>query len=238
MQPSKLSEMFRGQVGLSAQSASRIARVLNLSEKETEYFVCLVESKHARSKLTRKTAQEKIQTRTASENFDELSLERFKIISDWYHYAILELTDLTYYESTPEWIAGRLGIPTEVARDAIQRLLDFGLLAEAPDGKLIQTEQFLATPSDIPSREIREHHSQILQKGQESLEKDSVTERDFSAITMAFDTRDLERAKEEIKLFRRKFSHDRQTSTQKDRIYCLSIQLIPLDQKETKETDT
>ncbi len=53
----KLSQIFSGSCGLSGESAQRIAKKLDLSETETQYFVALVELEHSRSKIGKAQAQ-------------------------------------------------------------------------------------------------------------------------------------------------------------------------------------
>lgn len=229
MQPSKLSEVLRGLRGLSKVTALKVAKKLHLSADESEVFLNLVDLHQRKNKTLQKQAEEKLKSVAAMDGYGELSLERFKIISDWYHFSILEMTSLEAFESDARWIAGRLGISTKLAAEAIERLIDFGLLVRQPNGELSQTHVNLATPTGIPSREIREHHSQILMKADEALEKSDVNERDFSAITLAFNTEQMDEVKAELKRMRRQLGQKIQEKSEKNRVYCLSMQFFPLD---------
>jgi uncharacterized protein (TIGR02147 family) len=225
----KLSQALRGIRGFSAERANAIAEKLRLSSSERELFVSLVEREHARSKIAKRKADELVQAFMEEQGFGELDLERFKIISDWYHFAILELTEVKGFRAEPQWIAKRLSISIAEVELAIQRLLDFGLLTEK-DQSLVQTQIDLATPSGIPSRELREHHSQILQKADRALEDVSIHERDFSAVTLAISQEDLPEARAMLKEFRRRFTQRMQANPNKDRVYCVALQFFPLDQ--------
>ncbi|MGZ3787127.1 MAG: TIGR02147 family protein [Bacteriovorax sp.] len=227
----KLSQILNGVCGISRVRAVQIATIIGLSTEEKEFFISLVEAEHSRSPIDRKRAQERLEKLKEDDGFASLSIERFKIISDWYHAALLELPKLKKFNSTPKWISARLGIEKKQAVAAIERLVDFGLLEEDSESlTLKRTKNHLATPSGIPTREIREHHSQILSKADQALEL-PVTERDFSAITMAIDSSRLDEAKEKLKEFRREFCKEIQTGHDKDRIYCLAIQFFPLDKE-------
>jgi uncharacterized protein (TIGR02147 family) len=229
MQPSKISEILRGRCGLSPKSARKVAKRLKLSSDETEHFAALVALNHGRSERARKQAEERLASLSAVQGYDSLTLDRFKIISDWYHFAILELTELSYFESTPSWIAGRLGIATELTNEAIDRLIKLGLLKKNEDGKFVQTNLHLATPSGIPSRELREYHSQLLKKADDALDQIDISERDFSSVILTINSKDMESARREFKEFRRKFCVDFQKEGNKDRVYCLGMQFYPLD---------
>ncbi len=231
MQVSKLSEALRGIRGISRTTAVKIAKRMRLSPQESEVFLSLIDFHQTRNQSARLKAEEKLESLRTSHQYDEMSLERFKIISDWHHFAILELTELSFFESDPKWIAGRLGISSKVAEASIERLLDFGLLERMKDGKLIQTQTNLATPSGTPSRALREHHSQLLMKADQALEKVDISERDFSAITLAADASQIEEVRAKIRKFRRSLGKELQESPGKNRVYCLSIQFFPLDQE-------
>ena len=56
-----------------------------------------------------------------------------------------------------------------------------------------------------------------------------IKERDFSATTFAVSESQLEEIQKEIKEFRRQLAKKINQSKNKERVYCLSIQLFPLD---------
>ena len=228
--PSKLSEVLRGIKEFSPRRAREVAARLRLGEEETTVFLALAGVHQKKSREARAQAEATLADLKARNDYDEISLERFRILADWHHFAILELCETGAFESNPAWIAGRLGLATAVVAEAIERLLDFGLLVRSPDGALRQTQANLATPTGMPSREIREHHSQILMKADQALHQADVTERDFSATTLAFHAGQMEEVRAEIKKFRRALGKLIQDHPGKDRVYCLATQFFPLDQ--------
>jgi len=226
----KLSQVLSGSCGISRDRGAQLAEKMGLSQDEKEVFLWLIEAEHSRSPKAREGAKKELLKLDEKDGFGPLALDRFKIISDWYHSAVLELPRLKNFSSSSKWISERLGVDKNKIEVAIERLLDFGLLSRNESSQeLHRTENHLATPSGIPSKEIREHHSQILTKADQALEKFPISERDFSAITMAIDSSRMDEARERLKEFRREFCKDLQKSDNKDRIYCLSIQFFPLD---------
>jgi uncharacterized protein (TIGR02147 family) len=234
MQPSKLSEVLRGVRGLSKDTARKVIKNLSLSESEGTLFLNLLDLHQTKSALVRRNAESNLELYEESNEYGELSLERFKIIADWHHFAILELTEIVPFDSSPAWIAERLGISLKVTREAIERLISFGLLKRDAAGQLRQTSANLATPTGIPSSEIREHHSQILMKADSALHSSDIHERDFSTITLAFNSQQMEEVKNELKALRRRLGKKIQDHSGKDRVYCLSIQFFPVDKKTIK----
>jgi uncharacterized protein (TIGR02147 family) len=232
MQPSKLSEVLSGIRGLSKATAEKVVQKIGLSSKETAVFLNLVDAHQKRNRIAQRLAEEKLKALAADTEYGALSLERFKIIADWHHFAILELTELSVFKSDPKWIANRLGLSTAAVVEAINRLIEFDLLKKDENGELKQTRLNLATASPIASRAIREHHSQILSKAENSLHESEVDEHDFSSTTLAFSSEQMDEIRNELKKLRRRLGDKIQKEPHKDRVYCLSMQLFPLDKKE------
>ena len=229
VQPSRLSEAMRGQRGLSRDSASRIARNLQLSPSETEYFVAMVEAQHSRSVAGKLKARSECRNLQAMKGFSEVDLDRFKIVADWYHFAIVEMTDTKGFRSNPSWIAKRLGISESQAECAIRRLMNFGFLEKDESGRLKRSLADFSIAGGIPSREIRNHHHQILNKAKDALESVPMELREYAAITMAIDLEKLAEAKEKLKLLRRDFCKSVQRDGEKNSVYCLAVQFFPLE---------
>ncbi len=238
MQASKLSEVMRGLCGLSRDSATRISKALRLDAKETEYFVSLVEAQHGRSKIT-KTSAQKIVQKLRTTAYNELSLDRYALISDWHHFAILELTEIPGAAKSAKKIAKRLGLTELKIQEAIDRLKRLGLLIEKSQrhNSYAQTAFDLASPSDTPSRHIREHHKQILSRAMLQLDTIPVLEREYSSTLFAVDSSKILEAKKALKDFRRKFCKNLEQSSAKDRLYCFSMQLFPLDEVPTNNEE-
>lgn len=228
--PSKLSEVLRHTCGLSAQSATALAPRLRLTEKEAEHFVTLVESEHSRSSTRKEQAKKLLEQFQLVNGVTELDLEKYKVISDWYHYAILELMTLDHFVSSNEWMAEQLGLDVATVIEALNRLVRVQLI-ENIDGAWKTCEQNTSSPSHIPSREIREHHFQILQKATASIEDQPMDERDLATMTLAIDEKDFPVVKQRLKEFRRSLASDLQKSVNRDRVFCLSTQFFPLSKK-------
>lgn len=225
MAPSTLSQVLSHKKGLSQESSLRIACSLNLTKEETEWFVTSVNAKHGRSSKVKELYQKKLNSIRANQNYNEVSLEYFTVISKWYHYAILELTHIESFIYDSSWIADALSIELSEAEEGIKRLLKLEL-AEEVDGTLIDTFHNLATTNDIPSISLKNFNSSLMQKAQQALTSQPVAEREISSNIIAIAKSDLPELKERIRVFRRNI--DNNLSANKDSVYCLSIQLFGL----------
>lgn len=227
---SKLSEVLRGKCGLSAHAAELLCAHLNLSEVETQHFVIMVESEHSRNSTRKAQAREILKGFQASHGYSELDIERFKIISDWQHLALLELMELDTFQSDLEWMAQSLDLDIFLVSESIERLEQFKLI-EVKDGKYRPTGDNIAVSTKVPSREMVEFHLQMMARATESVDKGHVSERDVSHMILAMDEKDFPRAQEALKKFRREFATSLQENSEKNSIYSLGIQLVPVTVK-------
>jgi uncharacterized protein (TIGR02147 family) len=232
MMPQVLSLVLNGKKGLSTDAALHIAERLKLGVEDTAYFIDLVHLNQAKTDAARKLAQYRLSQYPTEAAFNPLQEEVFKIISDWYHYAILELTFTGQLSNDAKSISKRLGITEHEAKQAIARLLKVGLL-ENQDGVLIKSERHITSTHDLPSAGLRKYHSQILDRAKEALESQDVGERDITGVTMAIDPSRLPEAKAMIKEFRRQLMTLLETGERAE-VYQFSAQLFRLSKVQSK----
>jgi uncharacterized protein (TIGR02147 family) len=206
---SNLCNVLHKKRGLSLMTAKRIAQNMGMQGDEEKHFLALVQREHGRSTDERKQAQRTLKNLNKTEGFGELSLDRFELIANWIYFAILELTHVADFKSDSDWIAKRLGVERSEVEMAVGRLLKLGLLECTDSGRLRETPGDVTTPTtDIPSRFLKEHHQQILAKAASALGTVAVEQREFAAITMAIDSRQMPAAKKYLRDFRRLFAKD------------------------------
>ena len=227
----RLSDILNYKSGLSKEASEKIAEKLGYSEEEKTYLCTLVESQHARSHARRKIAHQELKKIKGNDEFQTLKMDAFRLIADWHHFAILELTYLSTFKSDVEWIAKTLGIQKIQAELAIERLKKMGML-EAKNGHLVTKSEFVAAGSGVPSLAIKQFHRKILEKALSALYVQSVGERDYSSTLVAIDEQQLPQAKKWMKEFRRRFCKKLSRSKHKNKLYCLSVQFFNMGQKE------
>lgn len=225
MPASKLSQNLRGLCGISVAKAEKIAAKLQLRDDEKQLFLALVESQHARSRVARQQALRSLQ-KIREEKINEISLEKFSTIRDWYHMAILEMTEIKGFQPDFTWIAEKLGLPADLVKEAVHRLQNLELL-RIEDGKWIPSELDTELPGGVPSRTIREHHKQILTKAIVAVDGVGVEKREYSSMTFAVDESMLNEMKAHVREFQRKVARMSQQG-EKNSVYVLSVQLFPI----------
>lgn len=230
MPASKLSQNLRGLCGISVAKAETIADRLQMRQDDRQLFLALVESQHARSRVARQQAASALEN-IRRDRMAELSLEKFSVIRDWYHMAILEMTEITTFRPDLNYMASRLDLPVDIVREAVARLSELGLLnTEGPRWQ--QASSDLEMPSGGPSRAVREHHKQLLTKAIVAVDEVAAEEREYSSQTFAIAKSAIPELKNLIREFQRKAARLSQGAA-KDEVYALTIQLFPLLEKES-----
>ncbi|MCK5073644.1 MAG: TIGR02147 family protein [Bacteriovoracaceae bacterium] len=220
--PTTLSSILSGKRPLTMEKGIEWTALLKLDQKSKKEFLEAI-SKDSYYRLN-PTERE---NRKLEEKLDyyQLKLDSFKMISNWYHLGILNLTMLDHFQHDEKWIANELGISTKECEEAIKRLLRLGLL-EYRENKYTRTHKSIETPTDIPSQAIRNFHRENIERAMQSLEVFPVEERDITSIMMPIDKSKLAEAKLKIKNFRRSLSSFLK-SEDGDQVYSLNIQLFP-----------
>ena len=160
----------------------------------------------------------------------QLSADAFRVIGDWYHYAILVMVETKGFRNDPRWIASHLGISALEVKLAIDRLFELELL-QLVEGKLRFTDRDITTAhKEQTTPALKRRQRQILEKSIESLENDAIETRSMTGMTMAIDPLKLPEAKKLISAFNRKMSRFLEGGDKKE-VYELQISLFSLQTK-------
>lgn len=235
--PGTLSRILSGRKVLTPELSRKVLRQISLSPKETENFLHSMAKAYEEEGVQRKKSEIKeILKKKAPLKVAERDLtpDVFRIISDWYHYAILQLVQEEDCLNDPKWIAGQLGIQEMEAKLAIDRLLELELLHEEKDkekSRLIRTNERLTTGDlSVTTAALKKRIKQVSEKSVHSLENDLIALRSHTTMTMAIDPEKLPVAKEMIQEFMDRLAAVLQTK--KKKVYELQINLFPLQRSE------
>ena len=161
--------------------------------------------------------------------------EEFKLIQDWYHITIVELTLLTDFEATGAWIARKLGINEPEAEMAVERLITLGFLERTEDGKFKKSSHgspgLRIVSDDYPSyiKALRHAIHQFGDKAMLAMHEIPPVERTNTTLTVAIDSNLVSEAKKKIINFTRTLVDElEKKSTVKNHVYELMVSFFPL----------
>lgn len=220
---SSLGKIMRGERAFPLKKASTIIKKLKLSPIEEQLFNQSVGKKQA-------SLEEIIVEEDKRFLLDE---SYYKVISEWEHYAVLELFELDGFEVSLASIASKLDLTSNRAEVVVHNLLESGLLKKE-GSSFIKVNEGIKTTEDVVSKALQVSHQETLDLGKEKLEDVDVHLRDFSSVTVAIDVEQVQEAKKIIRDFRQKMSTLFQTGN-KTEVYNLAIQLYPLSNLNNQE---
>jgi uncharacterized protein (TIGR02147 family) len=227
-----LSRILGGKKIPTPDLSKKILSHLGLNPKEEKLFLLSMAQAYEDNGVQRKKSQVKAILKNQSTPIQERDLtpEVFRIISDWHHYAILQLMQVEGFKSDARWIATQLGIQEMEVLSAISRLKELEMVEEVK-GKLTRTAVRLTT-GDLATTTpaLRKRIKQITEKSLHSLENDPIAQRNHSTITMAIDPEQIPLAKEMIQEFMDQLCKTLQPK--KKKVYELQINLFPLQRSE------
>lgn len=124
-----------------------------------------------------------------------------------------------------------MNISVREVKDALERLIRLGFLKKNASGRLECTGVAYHTTDGVTDVALQRAHFQNLELARESLEQDTIENRDFTAMTMAIDPDRLPEAKRRIRDFRSELCRFLESGKRKE-VFKLCMQLIPLTKKE------
>ncbi|MCO4792152.1 MAG: TIGR02147 family protein [Bacteriovoracaceae bacterium] len=226
LSPGELSEILSGKRRLTLKKAMKISKSMGLNSHETRHLLMLVENEVIDAE-TPSSSQDEVEGRK------NLEMDIFNIISEWYCFAILNLSECEGFIWSTTWIGRKLGISPLQVKVAIERMMRVGLIEETKDG-LKSSEDFIFSPDGIPSQAIRNYHSAILKKATESLETQNLDEREITGLGFAVDPKHIPTIKKEIQEFRDMIAQ-KYSKGEKTVIYQLELALFKLSEGDTRE---
>lgn len=216
LDPSFLSKLLSGKRAITAPLVESITSKFTLSPEQVEKF---------KLGLLPHRSKDPIPI-----SYQNLTLDHFKIISQWEHFAILELTTVKGFNPSVEWIAHALGISFNQTFDAVNRLFQNDFLKADETGKWINSSGNNTTIHHaLTTKALKELQTQLLSKAVDALQDTPLSLRDQSALTLALNSKQLPRAKELLRKFRREFDEIlQQDQDHRDSVYQLTISFFPL----------
>jgi uncharacterized protein (TIGR02147 family) len=226
--PGALSRILNGKQVPSFKISEILLSALDLDLKGREKFLTSIAEKQRNRDITRINPFFREFKKPAPQA--DLSIDLYRIIADWYHIAILELTYIEGFTFTPEWVSQSLGISRTEAKLAMDRLLQLKLI-ELKNGEYVKSSEQLSTAhKHLTTPALRKSQKQYIEKAIVSLEEDPTEERNITSMTMAIDPQKLPIAKEMIREFNRHLCEFLETGKRK-RVYNLNINLYPLQKR-------
>lgn len=226
MNSSSLSQILSGKRTLPLRISKSIADKLILTPIERTHFMESVQKT--------KVSLDEIAVEHEYERF-MLDDSYGAVVSEWEHYIVLDLMDLSDFNFNLENIGLKLGISNERAIEVMDNLINSGLLLRNEDGTFLKAHINIRTTEDVQSQVLRDANAEALDIAKMKLDTIETELRDFSVLTLAVDMEKLPLAKTIIREFRQKMMALMKDGD-KTEVFQLGIQMYPMTEM-TKKTE-
>lgn len=211
-----LSQILKGKRVVSDRQLIKLSERLGFTESE------------AKSQFTTSNTNNDFSNLNRSYSAEQLTQDTFKIISEWHHFAILEMTLLADFTPDSKWLSKKLGLSEAECLMAVERLKRADLLIFENDAWQARYKNVSTIGMTDTSLALRRMQKSILQKAIDALDEVDVSLRDQSTLTVAINQKDLPKVKDRITEFRRSLNQELGQSHGFDQVYNLTIAFYPL----------
>ncbi len=224
-----LAMILKGRRNPRLSLAKRMSQTMGLDPREESYFLDLIRLERVREDPNASISlMEGLAKQRRSGSYRHLDHGTFKVISDWYHFAIRDMVSMAQFREDPEWISQHLSFPVtpKEVSESLSRLKRLGLLKRVR-GRLHVVDLHVETDADIANEAIKRFHEQTLDNAKTAVRIFLPDEREIIGTTFAFRKRDLQKAKELIRKFHRDFCSMLENKGT-DSVYQLEVAFYPI----------
>lgn len=224
-----LSNFLSGRRVPQLEVLEQIKTELGLSEYESQYFDTLVaKSIKGINPVVRNTVESILHLRSSGEHYDELTQDESSIIRDPLIMILREAVKLKGFRPEPNWVRENLNLiqPTDQQINAaFETLLKHGLLEEK-DGTLVQSDQYVKTPSLHAGDSINRYYEAALELNRRAIQEMNLDRCHYNSITLTCSKEKVQEMKKLIHEFSRTLM-ERFDEPTGDRVYQFHTQMIP-----------
>ncbi len=226
--PNYLQLVMNGQRNLSVKLAEKIAEVLLLSSSEKTYFISLVEIAVA-DEEKQETLRNKQSATLKKLVSKHVSQNKIRILNEWYHLVIREMTSLKDFNPSGQWISQKLRglITAEQAEESLSIMIAAGFL-KVEQNNYIQTEPNLDFGESFGETCILNIHKAMLSQWRMILEKIDPEQRELGLLNIPIDKNKIQIIKQMIQNFQDEIIEWLQNEDQPQEIVQLATYLIPI----------
>jgi uncharacterized protein (TIGR02147 family) len=230
-------DLIRGRKSLTPQMLPKFITALGLNEREGRYFSLMVDFTHATTPASKQQIFDQMSA-LLPRTVKTLTRNQQEYYSKWYYVAVREsLSVLDINEKNIQEVALFLNpkITLPQAKQAIQLLLDLGLIDLAEDGFYRSVNKTISSGREIAPLFGHQFQKQMIDLAKGALDHYSTERRNVSCTTMSVSAEGLERIINKIDVFRKEVLDIVRSDSGETMVCELNVQFFPLSkEKESK----
>ncbi len=229
---STVSLILLGKRKVSRKLALKLADVLHLDPGERLRIEADFE-KEARAKSRARTDESPHErSKRVPELFQNetvrLTEEQFDLLGEWYYFGILSLVQTKDFVPEPTWIASRLGIHPEQAKNAFEKLCSLKLISVDAAGKAKREFKVIRTSDGKSSASLRAAHFKNLSLFEKALRERPFEACDATFINLPVRIGELDQMKLKIRKFHESFLESFTAPGDADEVIRVCVNLFPV----------
>lgn len=226
--PGHLSLIIQGKTNISTDLAGRLAIFFKLKQRETRYFLTMVQFNQEKKTGLKTELFEQLISFNESCIY-KVGPHHYKYYDKWYHSAIRALLEFTSIKDNFETLAKMIipSIRPDQVKGSIVLLSELGLIQPDSSGFYRPTQKSIETGTAASSLMLNNFTLSMIDLASEAMDRFSRDERIFSGVTIGIDTEGYEEIVAEVREFRRRVAEIAQRSSA-DRVIQVNFQVFPL----------
>lgn len=189
--PGGMSRLMNGKMELSVNRAMEISEKLGLTEEETDTFINLVQLSKAKTNSSKEQILKKIE-KLQGVPIHDLSVDHFKLISEWYPMAILRITAEPKMSRTISGIAKALGITNAEVSQTVERLKRLELIEEDEKGNFTRATDHVQINFKKDHEAARAYYGALTKLMLNNIETENRNTRSIGSEVLVFDKTQIE----------------------------------------------
>ncbi len=230
--PGWFPNLLRERINLTSIYIVKIIQLLEMSNRESEYFELLVSFNQAGNPAEKNHYLEKLNSIRGIEPV-LVQAKDFEYLSKWYISAIRELLLVNKLRDNCEKIASMIVPPltTDQAREAIDILKKTNLVRSDIHGYLVPRNTIIKKDPSVKSTLWKTFMKEKVKLGTEAIDRFQKDQRDISEVCIPLSESSFAEVKDEIDKLRKKLLVLSEKDKSHNRVFQCNIQLFPLTEK-------
>ena len=169
--PSLLLGVMEGRSNLTPTTTQAFGKAMSFGARKQAFFELLVNFDQAELPKNRKRAMEGILATKRFQSAHKLQGDLFRVFGQWHYGAICELVRCDGFRADPQWIAKTLRpkITAKKAKEALDTLLNIGLLTTNADGEIEPVHEWMMPDEGTLDVALMKSHESMLEQAKEAI---------------------------------------------------------------------
>lgn len=227
--PGFLVHILQGSKHASESTIPKWVEILKLDAAEAAYFHQLVLFNRARNPREIQQHFHRL-CELRDLTMQEIGQRQYRYYLKWYYPAVRVALLAYSYKGDAAALASRIDPPLEVeqVQEALDLLLELGLVAWNDQGELEPATPFLTTSSQWKDKAVLEFQDQTLELARRSLRHHPASRREMSTLTLALPASEISTLQDMVREFRQKVLRWTASLENADSVMQINVAAFPL----------